>query len=91
VISSFKSQQTWVRLILGSRIPLNSARVRIKFPDESVFQRISSVMRLCVQGNHFIDESVLHQISLLSRLCGVGNKFSDECVLQRITPSRVCA
>jgi hypothetical protein len=29
VISSFKSQQTWVRLILGSRIPLNSARVRI--------------------------------------------------------------
>jgi len=29
VISSFKSQQTWVRLILGSRIPLNFARVRI--------------------------------------------------------------
>ena len=29
MISSFKSQQTWVRLILGSQIPLNSARVRI--------------------------------------------------------------
>jgi hypothetical protein len=29
VISSFKSQQTWLRLILGLRIPLNSARVRI--------------------------------------------------------------
>jgi len=27
VISSFKSQKTWIRLILGSRIPLNSARV----------------------------------------------------------------
>jgi hypothetical protein len=30
VISSFKSQQTWIRLILGSQIPLNSARICIR-------------------------------------------------------------
>ena len=34
MISSFKSQQTWIRLILGLRIPLNFARV-ISLRDEA--------------------------------------------------------
>jgi len=44
VISSFKSQQTWVRLILGSQIPLNSARVRIIVGDYGISSKYFSTL-----------------------------------------------
>jgi len=40
-----------------------------QFTNESVVQRISSLMRLCGLGKQFADESVLQRISPLTSLC----------------------
>jgi hypothetical protein len=66
VISSFKSQQTWIRLTLGSWIPLNSPRVRI-----SVF---------CSEfGIHYWNCIACSEVGIRCQSCIVCSKFVIRC------------
>jgi hypothetical protein len=61
-----------------------------EFADESVLQRISSLMRLCGASNQFPNESVLQGSSSLTRLCGSMHQFPDEVVMSRGSLTSIC-